>query len=134
MRFLVSTYCTDVLLPPSTTAEPDVGELRFIARLARSSLSSGYAVSDIQGGTAIEGSDVFDVDGETRSKFYSSLQFIDDQVHGVTGSGIGAYMIIPGTGYESSSGGPFMRDINNQGGDVQELYFCKAILFCGLGD
>jgi hypothetical protein len=37
------------------------------------------------------------------------------KVHGVTGSGIGAYMIIPGTGYESSSGGPFFRDIDNQG-------------------
>lgn len=47
---------------------------------------------------------------------YSSRQFIDDQVHGVTGNNIGAYMIIPGTGYEGSSGGPFFRDINNQGG------------------
>lgn len=57
-------------------------------------------------------------------------------------------MIIPGTGYESASGGPFFRDINNQGGmlaifvlhgvmmliprllkltgDQQELYFCKS--------
>lgn len=40
---------------------------------------------------------------------YSSVQFIHDQVHGVTGSGIGAFMIIPGTGYEASSGGPFFR-------------------------
>jgi rhamnogalacturonan endolyase len=32
-------------------------------------------------------------------------------------------MIIPGTGYEGSSGGPFFRDINNQGGSQQELYF-----------
>ncbi|KAF8156936.1 rhamnogalacturonase B [Crassisporium funariophilum] len=105
------------------TAEPTVGELRFIARLRRAALSSGYLVADIQGGTAIEGSDVYKVGSQTRSKFYSSRQFIDDQVHGVTGSGIGAYMIIPGTGYESASGGPFMRDINNQGGDVQELYY-----------
>ncbi|KAL1706610.1 polysaccharide lyase family 4 protein [Schizophyllum commune] len=74
-------------------------------------------------GTAIEGSDVFTVNGQTRSKFYSSRQFIDDQVHGVTGSGIGAYMIVPGTGFEGSSGGPFFRDIDNQGGDQQELYF-----------
>ncbi|RDB30350.1 putative rhamnogalacturonate lyase A [Hypsizygus marmoreus] len=105
------------------SAEPSVGELRFIARLSKSTLPNGYAVSSISGGTAIEGSDVFKVGSQTRSKFYSSRQFIDDQVHGVTGSGIGVYMVIPGTGYESSSGGPFMRDINNQGGDQQELYF-----------
>jgi rhamnogalacturonan endolyase len=32
-------------------------------------------------------------------------------------------MIIPGTGYEGSSGGPFFRDINNQGTAQQEFYF-----------
>ncbi|KAL1715124.1 polysaccharide lyase family 4 protein [Schizophyllum commune] len=106
-----------------TSSEPSVGELRFIARLKKSALPNGVAASDIAGGTAIEGSDVFTVNGETRSKFYSSRQFIDDQVHGVTGSGIGAYMIVPGTGFEGSSGGPFFRDIDNQGGDQQELYF-----------
>ena len=111
--------------------------------MKKSTVPSGYAASEIVGGSAIEGSDVFLVNGQTRSKFYSSKQFIDDQIHGVTGSGIGVYMIIPGTGYESSSGGPFMRDINNQGGewranilfscylfpydlgDQQELYYCE---------
>jgi len=29
----------------------------------------------------------------------------------VTGSGVGAYMIIPGVGYETSSGGPFFRGL-----------------------
>ncbi|KAJ7319231.1 polysaccharide lyase family 4 protein [Mycena albidolilacea] len=106
-----------------TSAEPTVGELRFIARLSTTALPNGFAVSNIVGGTAIEGSDVYLVNGQTRSKFYSSRQFIDDQVHGVTGSGVGAFMIIPGTGYESSSGGPFMRDINNQNSGDQELYF-----------
>ncbi|CAE6493290.1 unnamed protein product [Rhizoctonia solani] len=106
------------------TAEPSVGELRFIARLNRASIPNGYGAANIAGSSgAIEGSDVFTVSGQTRSKFYSSKQFIDDQVHGVTGPGIGAYMIIPGTGYESSSGGPFFRDINNQGGSIQELYY-----------
>ena len=52
---------------------------------------------------------MFSLDGQTRSKFYSSVRFIQDQVHGVTGSGVGAFMVIPGTGYESSSGGPFFR-------------------------
>lgn len=30
---------------------------------------------------------------------------------------------MPGTAYETSSGGPFMRDINSQSGDDQELYW-----------
>ncbi|KAJ7493708.1 polysaccharide lyase family 4 protein [Mycena latifolia] len=107
-----------------TTAEPTVGELRFIARLSTSTLPNGPIVSNVNGGTAIEGSDVYLVSGQTRSKFYSSRQFIDDAVHaGVTGSGIAAFMIVPGTGYEGSSGGPFMRDIDNQNGGDQEVYF-----------
>ncbi|ELU39593.1 polysaccharide lyase family 4 protein [Rhizoctonia solani AG-1 IA] len=67
-----------------TTAEPSVGELRFIARLSKSALPKG--------GTAIEGSDVYSLNGQTRSKFFSSVQFIKDQVHGVTGNGVGVYM------------------------------------------
>ncbi|KAF8752342.1 Rhamnogalacturonan lyase B, N-terminal [Rhizoctonia solani] len=108
-----------------TTAEPDVGELRFIARLSKSALPNGYTQSEVNGGTAIEGSDVFSTGGQTRSKFYSSVQFYKDQVHGVTGSGIGVYMVMPGNAYETSSGGPFFRDINNQGSAQQELYWCK---------
>ncbi|CAE6478720.1 unnamed protein product [Rhizoctonia solani] len=79
------------------------------------------------GGVAIEGSDVFNVGGQTRSKFYSSVRFIEDQVHGVTGSGVGIYMVIPGNGYETSSGGPFHRDIDNQNSPsddgAQEVYY-----------
>ncbi|SJL12842.1 related to Rhamnogalacturonate lyase A [Armillaria ostoyae] len=113
----------------STTAEPSVGELRFIARLSQTTIPNGYDVSDIVGGTAIEGSDVYLVGSETRSKFYSSRQFIDDQIHGVSGSSIAAWMIIPGTGYESSSGGPFFRDIDNQGTSQQEFYFYMVRIF-----
>ncbi|CAE6424308.1 unnamed protein product [Rhizoctonia solani] len=106
------------------TAEPSVGELRFIARLNAATLPNGPTASKIAGSSStVEGSDVFVVSGQTRSKFYSSRQFIDDKVHGVTGSNIGAYMVIPGTGYESSSGGPFFRDIDNQSGAQQEVYF-----------
>lgn len=67
-------------------------------------------MSDIQGGSVVEGSDVFLVSGQTRSKcesdcaikqiiltcsplVYSSRQHIDDAVHGVTGSGIGTYTV-----------------------------------------
>ncbi|KAF5348362.1 hypothetical protein D9758_010904 [Tetrapyrgos nigripes] len=106
-----------------TTAEPSVGELRYIARLNRATLPNGFPQSDVNGGTAIEGSDVFLLNGQTRSKFYSSRQFIDDAVKGVSGNGIAAWMIVPGTGFEASSGGPFFRDIDNQGSAQQELYF-----------
>ncbi|KAJ7347509.1 polysaccharide lyase family 4 protein, partial [Mycena albidolilacea] len=109
-----------------TTAEPTVGELRYIARLLHTAVPNGIPQSNTVGGTAIEASDVYLVSGQTRSKFYSGVQFINDQVHGVTGSGIGVYMIIPGVGYESSSGGPFFKDINNQGSVQQELYFCTC--------
>ncbi|KAJ7331393.1 Rhamnogalacturonase B, N-terminal-domain-containing protein [Mycena albidolilacea] len=106
-----------------TTVEFTVGEFCFIARLSTATLPNGFPVSNIVGGTAIEGTDVYLVSGQTRTKFYSSRQFLDDQVHGVTGSNVAAWMIIPGTGYESSSGDMFMRDINNQNSDDQELYF-----------
>ncbi|KZV73568.1 polysaccharide lyase family 4 protein [Peniophora sp. CONT] len=123
-QYYVAQYNTAAIhMATYTTAEPTVGELRFIARLARTAFNNGYTVSDVNGGTAIEGSDVFSVNGQTHSKFYSSKQFYKDQVHGVTGSAGGAYMVIPGTGYESSSGGPFFRDIDNQGTAQQELYF-----------
>jgi rhamnogalacturonan endolyase len=105
-----------------TTAEPSVGELRFIARLKRSTITTGVAASTI-GGSAIEGSDVYSVNGQTRSKFYSSRQFIDDSVHGVSGPGVAVWMVVTENGFEGSSGGPFFRDIDNQCGDQNELYF-----------
>lgn len=55
------------------SAEPTVGEFRFIARLSKSALPNGPQQSEVNGGTAIEGSDVFLVNGQTRSKFYSSV-------------------------------------------------------------
>lgn len=114
-----------------TTAEPTIGELRFIARLNSKSLPLEYpfgAASTIAGSTStVEGSDVFVVNGETRSKFYSSQRFIDDQVHCVYRDGsdpIHACMVLPNPAYEASSGGPFHRDINsNNVGDYTGLYF-----------
>ncbi len=113
------------------TAEPTVGELRFIARLNEAVLPTDDVnqASDIDGSTnTVEGEDVFVVGSQTRSKFYSSQRFIDDQVHckfstlrnirhctnkdiGMSGTDIKACMVIPGTGYELSSGGPFFRDM-----------------------
>ncbi|TRM60328.1 polysaccharide lyase family 4 protein [Schizophyllum amplum] len=93
-----------------TSAEPSVGELRYIARLKKSASQTAPLLPTLRvRGTAIEGSDVF--------------LFIDDQVHGVTGSGIGAYMIVPGTGFEGSSGGPFFRELITRAGISRNCIF-----------
>ncbi|CAA7261388.1 unnamed protein product [Cyclocybe aegerita] len=121
--YIVRSGVNTLYIGTYASAEPSVGELRFIARLSKSALPNGVVSAEVNGGSVIEGSDVFLLNGQTRSKFYSSVRFIEDQVHGVTGSGVGVYMIIPGVGYETSSGGPFFRDIDNQGSAQQELYF-----------
>ncbi|KAL5340878.1 Rhamnogalacturonase B, N-terminal-domain-containing protein [Aspergillus crustosus] len=107
------------------TAEPSIGELRFIARLNSAVLPNEEpfgAVSTTADGSVVEGSDVFLVNGQTRSKFYSSERFIDDHRHCVSGSAHRVCMIL--NQYESSSGGPFFRDINtNNGGAYTALYW-----------
>ncbi|KAG9046253.1 hypothetical protein FS837_004779 [Tulasnella sp. UAMH 9824] len=101
-----------------TTAEPSIGELRFIARLKSNLLTtSAFPQSYSGSGTAgaVEGSDVYkDGSGYTYSKFYSSVRFIEDKCHWVATSGLDVHvtMCMPGNAYESSSGGPFFRDIN----------------------
>ncbi|RDW67222.1 putative rhamnogalacturonase B [Aspergillus mulundensis] len=108
------------------TAEPSIGELRFIARLNSDLLPNEEPFGDVSttagSSSTVEGSDVFVVDGETRSKFYSSERFIDDQRHCISGSAHRVCMIL--NQYESSSGGPFFRDINsNNGGSYNALYW-----------
>ncbi|KAF5331304.1 hypothetical protein D9758_015809 [Tetrapyrgos nigripes] len=121
--YIVRSGENSLYMGTHASEEPEVGELRLIARLNKDNLPNGTPESDVEGGEVIEGEDVFLIDGQTRSKFYSSVRFIEDQVHGATGDGVGAFMIIPGTGYEKSSGGPFHRDIDNQGTSQQEVYF-----------
>jgi rhamnogalacturonan endolyase len=89
------------------------GELRWIQYLNRGILTSIYPPSDVNGGTAIESTDIDLVNGQTRSKYYSNRQAMNLTVRGVTGNGIGVYLAY-GT-RESSSGGPFFRDIEQQG-------------------
>lgn len=96
----------------STEVEPSIGELRFIARLNKKVLPDGHIAAEVNGGSMVEGKDVFLVNDQTRSKcwplfiilpnfntypppVYSSKQFIDDQVHGVRGSGIGTFASLP---------------------------------------
>ncbi|KAK0612621.1 rhamnogalacturonase B [Bombardia bombarda] len=113
----MATYITGEITP---------GELRWLARLRRSAVPTGWHgdVANLDGCTAFEGKDTFKCpNGQTRCKMYTSDRFIDDQVHGVTGKNVGVWMIMPGVAYETSASGPFMRDINSQSGDDQELYW-----------
>ncbi|KUI63463.1 Rhamnogalacturonate lyase A [Cytospora mali] len=121
----------NIYMGTHTVSEPSVGELRFIFRLT--GLTETYPtysygdVSDTAGGTAIEGSDVYEVDDETRSKFYSSERFIDNQVYCATDSGasVHACWLRPDNkATEKSSGGPFFRDINlNWGGSYHSVTY-----------
>jgi len=96
------------------SAEPSVGELRWITRLKGNVLTGVPAQSNNSGNTgAIESSDVFGhSNGQTTSKYYGNQQAKDLTVRGVTGSGVGVFMCYGNR--ESSSGGPFFRDIQNQ--------------------
>jgi rhamnogalacturonan endolyase len=110
------------------TAEPGVGELRWITRLNSALIPNGPGPSDLHGNTgAIESTDIFGMpDGTTRSKYYGDNithgkdRAIDLSYSGATGPGIGCWMVFGNR--ESSSGGPFFRDIENQSGDDQEIY------------
>jgi rhamnogalacturonan endolyase len=101
-------------------AEPSVGELRWITRLQSGAFSSVPVNSDIRNGSAIESSDVFSVTGQTRSKYYGNQPAKDLAIRGVTGSGVGVFMAYGNR--ESSSGGPFFHDIQNQTGTDAEVY------------
>jgi rhamnogalacturonan endolyase len=96
------------------------GELRWISRLNSSVITTVLTPAEINGGTAIESTDIYLLDGQTRSKYYSNRQAMDLTVRGVTGSGIGVYMAYGNR--ESSAGGPFFRDIEQQGTTDNQLY------------
>jgi rhamnogalacturonan endolyase len=96
------------------------GELRWITRLNRAVINTLYTPADVLGGTAIESTDIDLVGGQTRSKYYSNRQAMNLTVRGVTGSGIGVYMAYGNR--ESSAGGPFFRDIEQQGTSNVQLY------------
>ncbi|KAI1333627.1 rhamnogalacturonase [Xylariaceae sp. FL0016] len=117
-----------IFLATYISAEPDIGELRFLARLKSSELPNEYpygVVSTTAGSTAtVEGSDVFLVNGQTRSKFYSSTRFIDKDAQCVYGGSDEKHVCILAPHPESSSGGPFFRDIeSNNAGDDTNLYW-----------
>jgi rhamnogalacturonan endolyase len=103
------------------SSPPTPGEMRYIFYLDRTKFNVD-GPSDVNGRTVIEGSDVYadPATGFTYSKFYSSQRNIDDPYHGVTGPGVGAFMMIGSR--EKGSGGPFFKDILFQGTGAEELY------------
>jgi len=126
---MVRNGVNTIFMATHTTAEPSVGELRWITRFQSSKLSNGPVPSDNRGTTnSIESSDINGMaDGTTRSKYYGDSvthgkeRAMDLSYCGATGSGIGVWMVYGNR--ESSSGGPFFRDIQNQCGSTdQEIY------------
>lgn len=105
-----------------TTAEPSVGELRYIFRGNGSVLTSVPANSDNRSNTgAIESTDVFGrSNGQTTSKYYGNDQAKDLTIKGATGTNVGVFMAYGNR--ETSSGGPFFRDIQIQSGTDIEIY------------
>jgi rhamnogalacturonan endolyase len=128
---IVTNGLNNVYMATYPTAEPGVGELRWITRLYFNLVPNGPAPSDNndQSG-AIESTDVFGhPDGTTTSKYYgdgvthSKDRAIDLTYCGATGGNVGVWMVFGSR--ESSSGGPFYRDIENQGDGAnsdQEIY------------
>ncbi|KAI5860905.1 polysaccharide lyase family 4 protein [Durotheca rogersii] len=119
---------SNIYLATFIKEEPSVGELRFIARLKSSILSEEYpfgnASTTAGSSSTVEGSDVFVVNGETRSKFYSSARFIDKDAHCVYGGSDVTHVCVLAPHPESSSGGPFFRDIEtNNAGAATNLYW-----------
>jgi len=126
-QYYIARQGYDSIYMASYTASatpPAPGEMRFITYLNKQVFTSEPDASNISGGqTAIEGSDVFKnpANGTTHSKFYGANEFINDNYHGVTGAGVGAFMVIGS--HETSSGGPFFKDIDFQTTDASiELY------------
>ncbi|WP_426209215.1 rhamnogalacturonan lyase B N-terminal domain-containing protein [Massilia sp. TWP1-3-3] len=100
------------------TAEPAVGELRWITRLNGALVPERPPASNTEGTTgAVESADVFGLpNGETRSKYFGNQRAIDLTLRGVRGPGVGVYMAYGNR--ESSSGGPFYNDIQFQTAEV----------------
>jgi rhamnogalacturonan endolyase len=113
--YMGTYHSSDLVLP----------ELRFLARMDKTVVNQGILEATIESGmTAIEAEDVVqNSEGITRSKFYSGVPFIDDDVHGVNSTAAEVYFVISEHGYEASSGGPFFRDINNKFDVSNELTF-----------
>ncbi|KAL5606498.1 hypothetical protein BROUX41_002904 [Berkeleyomyces rouxiae] len=108
------------------TAVPSIGEMRYIARLRAQQLPNEYPfgeVSNTAGASeTIEGSDVFLVGGQTRSKFYSSERYMDTDSYCAYSDGSnGMHACFVPLQMETCLGGPFFRDINSNKADSNTI-------------
>lgn len=119
---LVRAGDNTIYMGTSITEEPPPGELRWIIRLDGAIFTGVPAQSNLRGNTGnIESKDIFGMaDGTSRSKYYGNERALDYGVRGVTGNHVGVFMAYGNR--ETSSGGPFFRDIQNQSGVDTELY------------
>ena len=115
---------SSIVMATYAAKSPPPGEMRFITYLNREVFTDLPPSSDCsQSDGVVEGKDVFrnSGTGTTYSKFYGATPIIDGGVHGVSGVGIGCFMNMGSR--ETSSGGPFFRDIENQStSQAAELY------------
>jgi rhamnogalacturonan endolyase len=123
--YIAQNGVDNICMATYVTSEPTVGELRFIFRGQYNVIPNGPPDSNNDGTSgAIESKDVFGHgNGRTSSKFYGSERAKDLTLKGATGRGVGVFMAFGNR--ESSSGGPFFHDIENQGtgaGGDQEIY------------
>jgi rhamnogalacturonan endolyase len=123
--YIVSNKIDNIYMATYPTQEPTVGELRYIFRGQFNVLPNGPAPSNNNGNSgAIESTDVFGhSNGQTTSKYYGNERAKDLSVKGATDSSVGVFTAFGNR--ESSMGGPFVRDIENQGdgsGSDQEIY------------
>ena len=123
--YIVKNGVDAIYMADYVTSEPHIGELRYILRTSYDVLPNGPPHSNNSGTTGnIESKDIFGHPGGlTSSKYYGNIQDRNLTVNGATGNGVGVFMAYGSR--ESSSGGPFYRDIMNQGdgaGNDQEIY------------
>jgi len=122
--FMVRRNRNLIYMATFVSHHPRVGETRWITRFAAQPFPQSPAPSNSRGAVAnIEATDVMRMaDGTSRSKYYGDTVTLGKQRAmdltwcGIQGPGIGAWMIFGNR--ESSSGGPFYRDIQNQGTEV----------------
>ena len=123
--YFVQDGVDNIYMADYVTAEPNIGELRFIGRFLYDPIPNGPPDSNNSGNTgAIESQDIDGhANGQTTSKYYGNTDDYLLTVNGATGNGIGVFMAYGSR--ESSSGGPFYHDIENQGlgaGSDQQIY------------
>lgn len=122
-HYYISRYGNNTIyMATYISTEPSIGSLRYIFRGNGNVLTNVPAESDNRGAAPLEGGpDVFvHPNGITTSKYYGNDQAKNLTIRGCTGKGVGVFMAYGSR--ETSSGGPFYRDIQFQSGNDTEIY------------